>query len=554
MEDNKLKQIEVLTAKLLVATKEIAFQNEEKDKRAAELRIANKELAYQNEEKEKRASELRIANKELLYQNEEKEKRAEELMVLKDSLFNEKQLLEKTLISIGDGVISTDINNNVLFLNNIAQSVTGWTQKEAVGKPIYEVFNIMNEYTRNRDEDIEKKVMVTGKIHLLANHTILTSKHGTEMLVEDSAAPIINEKGDTIGVVIVFRDYTEKWERLKKIEHLSFYDEITGLYNRRFYEEELKRLDTKRNLPLSIVMGDVNGLKLINDSFGHEVGDELLKKVAAAISKACRIDDIAARLGGDEFIIILPNSSPDDCAKVVERIQEYLSKERVQGLEISISFGYETKDDMNQDINNVFKNTENHMYRHKIYESSSMRRETIDLITNTLFAKNGRELIHSKNVSLLAENLAENMGFDKDNINLMRLTGLMHDIGKIGIPDSILNKDDRLTAEEYDEIMKHPEIGYRILSSVNEFSELSDFVLEHHEKWDGTGYPQGLKGEAIKIEARMISICDAFDAMLTLRTYREVLSREDAIAEIKRCAGSQFDPAIAEVFVKMITS
>jgi putative nucleotidyltransferase with HDIG domain len=183
-----------------------------------------------------------------------------------------------------------------------------------------------------------------------------------------------------------------------------------------------------------------------------------------------------------------------------------------------------------------------------------MRRETIDLITNTLFAKNGRELIHSKNVSLLAENLAENMGFDKDNINLMRLTGLMHDIGKIGIPDSILNKDDRLTAEEYDEIMNHPEIGYRILSSVNEFSELSDFVLEHHEKWDGTGYPQGLKGEAIKIEARMISICDAFDAMLTLRTYREVLSREDAIAEIKRCAGSQFDPAIAEVFVKMITS
>ena len=510
MDDNKLKQIEELTAKLLAATKELAYQNEEKDKRAAEL------------------------------------------VVLKDSLFNEKQLLEKTLISIGDGVISTDKNKNIIFLNNVAQSVTGWTQKEALGKSVYEVFNIMNEFSRKREEDIVKKVMVTGKIHLLANHTILTNKYGVEVLIEDSAAPVLNEKGKTIGVVIVFRDYTEKWERLKKIEHLSFYDEITGLYNRRFYEEELKRLDTKRNLPLSLVMGDVNGLKLINDSFGHEVGDELLKKAAKAISKACRTDDIAARLGGDEFIIILPNSSADDSAKVVERIHDYLKMEKVQGLDISISFGIETKTDVGQDINDIFKNTEDHMYRHKIYESSSMRRGTIDLITNTLFAKNGRELIHSNNVSALAEALAEYMGFSGDDVNLMRLAGLMHDIGKIGISDSILNKDGKLTADEYNEIKKHPEIGYRILSSVNEFSEIADFVLEHHEKWDGTGYPQGLKGEDITIQARMITVCDAFDAMLTLRTYRDVVSREDAISEIKKCAGSQFDPAIAESFTNMI--
>jgi len=259
-------------------------------------------------------------------------------------------------------------------------------------------------------------------------------------------------------------------------------------------------------------------------------------------------------LGGDEFVIILPNSSADDCAKVVERIQRYLSKERVRGLEISISFGFETKEDMKQDINDVFKNTENHMYRHKIYESSSMRRGTIDLITSTLFAKNGRELIHSKNVSALAEALAERMGFNKDDTNLMRLTGLMHDIGKIGIPDSILNKNGKLSSDEFDEIKKHPEIGYRILSSVNEFSELSEFVLEHHEKWDGSGYPQGLKGEAIRIEARMIAICYAYDAMLTLRTYREALSGEDAMKEINRCAGSQFDPVIAETFAKMITN
>jgi diguanylate cyclase (GGDEF)-like protein/PAS domain S-box-containing protein/putative nucleotidyltransferase with HDIG domain len=594
MDDNKVKQIKDLASKLLIATKELAFQNEEKEKRAAELiiadeelafqsgekaeraselivankelafqtsekadrvaelLIANKELLYQNEEKDKRAAELLIANKELSYQNEEKEKRAAELLILKDSLFNGKQLLEKTLISIGDGVISTDKNKNIIFLNKVAEVVTGWSQEEAFGKSVYDVFNIMSEFTRKREEDIVKKVMVTGKLHLLANHTILITKDGRETLIEDSAAPILDEKSKVIGVVIVFRDYTEKWERLKRIEHLSFHDEITELYNRRFYEEELKRMDTKRNLPLSLIMGDVNGLKLINDSFGHEAGDVLLRKAANAISKGCRIDDIAARLGGDEFIIVLPNTNAADSAKVIERIQSYIKMERVNGLEISISFGTETKVDMSQDINNIFKNTEDHMYRHKIYESSSMRKGTIDLITNTLFAKNGRELIHSKNVSKLAETLAEKMGFSKDDINLMRLAGLMHDIGKIGIPDKILNKDGKLTADEYAEIKKHPEIGYRILGSVNDFSEISEYVLEHHEKWDGTGYPQGLKGEEIKTEARMITICDAFDAMSTLRTYRDILSQADAINELRRCSGTQFDPEIVESFVNMI--
>ena len=552
-------------AELVIANKELIFQNDEKEKRAAELVIANKELIFQNDEKEKRAAELVIANNELIFQNDEKEKRAAEMVMANEEIdmqaklikiqaaYNiEKQLFEKTLMGIGDAVISTDQNKKILFLNKVAETVTGWSQKEALGKSVYEVFNILNEVTRKKDDDIVQRVMVTGKIHLLPNHTILISKDGVEKLVEDSAAPIVNEKNQVIGVVIVFRDYTEKWERLKRIEYLSFHDEVTGLYNRRFYEEELKRMDTKRNLPLSLIMGDVNGLKLINDSFGHEVGDELLRKTANAISKACRTDDIAARLGGDEFIIILPNSNSSDSRKVISRIQNFLKIESINGLGISISFGSETKTDIKQDINDIFKNTENHMYRHKIYESSSMRRGMIDLITNTLYAKNGRELIHSKNVSILSEALAEKMGFSNDDINLMRLTGLMHDIGKIGIADNILNKEGKLTNEEYAEIKKHPEIGYRILSSVNEFSEISEFVLEHHERWDGTGYPQGLKGEEIKIEARMITICDAFDAMSTLRTYRDILSQADAIKELRRCSGTQFDPDILKVFINQI--
>jgi PAS domain S-box-containing protein len=241
-------------AELLIANKELAYQNKEKDKRAAELVIANKELAFQNAEKEKRAAELLIANEELVVQSIKKEKMIAEIVSLKDAqLFVEKQLFEKTLISIGDGVISTDEHKNVLFMNRIAEILTGWSKEEAVGKPIYSVFNIISEYNRRNDDDIIEKVIKSKTIRNLANHTILITKDGQEHLIEDSAAPILNKHNKVIGVVVVFRDFSEKWERLKQIEYLNFHDDLTGLYNRRFFEEELMRLDVPRNLPLSII-------------------------------------------------------------------------------------------------------------------------------------------------------------------------------------------------------------------------------------------------------------------------------------------------------------
>ena len=530
----------------------IASLLEENRIRANELVLANKELAYQNAEKEKRAAELVIANKELAYQNAEKEKRAAELIEAQNLLFHEKTLLKNTIACIGDGVVSIDITYSVVLLNGVAESLTGWTLGEALGKPLYEIFNIMNEFTRKMDGDIAHDVITSGTIQKLANHTILIRKDGKELLIEDSAAPVFDISGRVVGAVIVFRDNTEKWERLKRIEYLSLHDELTGLFNRRFFEIELKRLDTKRNLPLSLIMGDINGLKLVNDSFGHETGDELLKKAADAISSACRSDEIVARLGGDEFIILLPHTGAAESERVADRIREFVDMEKVRGLSISISCGVHTKTQEQEDMRDIFKKTEDQMYRRKILESGSMRSETIRMIATTLFEKNGRELIHSGHVGALCFELAGKMNFSIEDAKTMRLAGLMHDIGKIGTPESILNSSGTLSDEQYNEVKKHPEIGYRILSSVIEFSGISRYVLEHHEKWDGTGYPQSLKGEAICVEARMISVADSYDAMTSQRTYRKVLSREEAINEIMRCSGTQFDPAIAKVFVEQV--
>ena len=364
--------------------------------------------------------------------------------------------------------------------------------------------------------------------------------------------PIFSESREVVGGIGIVEDVSEKKKKQEEIIYLSYRDQLTGLYNRRFYEKELNRLDIKRNLPMTIVMADVNGLKLINDSFGHALGDELLKKVANAIKKGCRGDDVIARLGGDEFVVILTKTDYHQAEQIIKRINDFALKEKVGSIDISISFGYETKYNEKIDIGDIFKNAEDHMYRHKLYESSSIRNKTIDIIMNTLYEKSNREMQHSKRVSKICEKIAICMNFDKDSVNQIRIAGLMHDIGKMGIDEKILNKPQELSSDEWKEMRRHPEIGYRILSSSNDFSEISEYVLKHHERWDGKGYPGGFRGEEISLQSRIIAVADSYDAMTSDRPYRKGLSVEEAVKEINRCSGTQFDPYIVEIFTEKV--
>ena len=464
----------------------------------------------------------------------------------------ERKLLQATLISVGDGVITSDIQGRVQFMNPVAEKLTGWTQKEAQGHQIEEIFNIFNELTGEKSASITRLVFETGSIVGLANHTALISKHGEKRPIEDCAAPIIMENGEIIGVVVVFSDFTEKRKRMEEIEYLSYHDYLTGLYNRRFFEEEMNRHDVSRNYPISIVMGDVNGLKLVNDSFGHPTGDEILKRAANLIVEVCREDDIVARLGGDEFVILLPQATAEDAAGLINRVQTQMAGETIEGIPLSVSFGQATKTEENISMSAMLKDAEDHMYRHKLYESTGVRSRTVTLIINTLYAKNHREMLHSQRVGALCATIASALGYPTDDVNQMKTAGLMHDIGKIGIEDKILNKSEPLNQQEWDEIKKHCEIGYRILSSATEFSEIADFVLEHQEKWDGTGYPRGLRGCEISKEARIIAVADSFDAMTGERSHGRVYTKEEAIKELQRCSGTQFDPDIVKVFSEVI--
>ena len=345
-------------------------------------------------------------------------------------------------------------------------------------------------------------------------------------------------------------DFTKRKMAEEKLIHLSYHDHLTGLYNRRFFEAELNRLNKPRNLPLTVIMADVNGLKLINDSFGHAAGDRLLVKVAESLKISCRADDIVARIGGDEFAVILPKTDKVDAEEIIHRIKQTAGNEQIDRCVLSIALGYGVKISANEDLSDIFADAENNMYKRKMYEGASMRSKTIEVIMNALYEKSARELAHSKRVGALCAHIASGLRLGEDKVNMLRIAGYVHDIGKIGTDEQILNKPDKLDECEWQELKKHPEAGWRILSSVKEFAEIADFVIAHHERWDGKGYPNALEGERIPIEARIIAVADAYDAMTSKRPYRHPMKEADAIEELKTNAGKQFDPKIIGVFLK----
>lgn len=460
--------------------------------------------------------------------------------------------LMATLLSVGDGFISTDNQGQIEFLNPVAENMTGWAAVEARGRNFSEVFDIFNEYSREKAECPVSLALASGEVVTLANHTKLRSRDGSERIIEDTAAPIRDTSGKMLGAVVVFRDCTAAKDRQREIEHISFHDYLTGLYNRRFFEEELRRLDTERNLPISLIILDVNGLKTINDAFGHKAGDELLRKTGAILRREFRGDDITARVGGDEFVILLLKTDNAGAERLAQRLKEAVEQEKVVDIPISISLGWDTKMVSSENIKDVLKSAEDFMYKKKIAENASNRSRVIGAILNTLLIKSPVEEEHARRVGKYSQMIGEAMGIKSGEINELILAAQVHDIGKIAIDYSMLMNPGLLTHDEVKEMSRHPEIGYRLLSTSTEYHSVAESILTHHERWDGTGYPQGIKGDAIPLMARIIAVADAFDAMTGGRPYRPARSDGEALDEIRRCSGTHFDPKVARCFVEKV--
>jgi len=354
------------------------------------------------------------------------------------------------------------------------------------------------------------------------------------------------------AVIISARDITDRKVIEEKIRYKSYHDELTGLHNRAYFNEKLEELNHEEYMPLSIILADLNGLKITNDTLGHKAGDQLLIKVSRILEETCREEDIIARIGGDEFVILLPNTTKEITREICDKIKTVCKKSPKDPIKPSVGLGYATKKNNSEPIDVVFKTAEDNMYHNKMYESESSSTTILKSLEELLRESTNETSEHSERLKKMGIAIGKALNLPKESINELALLADLHDLGKVAIPKEILFKKEALTIEEWERVKRHPEIGFKIASSSPKLTQIANGILSHHERWDGTGYPEGLIKEEIPLLARIISIVDAYDVMTTGRPYKQAVSKKEAIKELKACSGSQFDPRLVEIFTQKV--
>ncbi len=329
----------------------------------------------------------------------------------------------------------------------------------------------------------------------------------------------------------------------RKLKHLATHDELTGLYNNYYFNQVTKTDEVKNK---TLILCNLNDIKDINDHFGFETGNRIISDTADTLRRHLNTD-LIFRLSGNDFAIILECDSEKIIDKLEREILSVVNKRVVNGIDYKISIGTSIIDKPT-----FYQIAENGMLKNKLLNSTGAKNNIIDTIMNVLFEKDPGTKVHSTNVSYYSGLIAEKMGLSYNCVEDAKLAGLLHDIGKIITPHTILNKADKLTDSEFKEMKKHVDTGYRILSSSKQLKDISIYVRCHHERLDGNGYPRQIRDEQIPLISRIISVADSFDAMIGIRPYRDPLTLDEACDELQNHIDSQFDPKVVQIFVDQV--
>lgn len=476
------------------------------------------------------------------------EKSSEKHGLLEEAL-RESQEKYKALINVipfgimeldGDGLI-TNVNKQVLMIFDCKQ-------KDLVGKYLknVDIFNHteIRNYLDFIDYTISEKRQFSTELELL-------DKSGNIICIELNYY-IHKKDNDIKSVYLIINNITERKKIEDEIKYLRFHDQLTGLFNRSYFDEEINRLNTERQLPLSVIIGDIDGLKIINDAFGNNEGDRLLKIVSDIFEKVCRREDIIARYGEDEFAVLLPATSKELALEIKNRIREMCEKVSKKEFPFILSLGVSTKENKEQKINEIIISAKDLMYRNKLISGKNTPGGVIFSLVDSLLENGYETKEHTKRVEKMATELGKALRLPKSKMDELSMLASLHDLGKVAIPDNILKDKKKLSSEDWEIIKSYPEIGYNIAKSSFKFAHIADYILYHHERWDGLGYPMKLKGEDIPLLSRIMAIVDAYDVMRSGRFYKKTLIKDDAIKELRKCSGKQFDPRLVEEFISII--
>lgn len=459
--------------------------------------------------------------------------------------------LSTLLDSIPDLIFYKNKKGVYLGCNKAFEMSSGISREELVGKNDFELYN---KKTAKLFINADRKVFEEKEEQIRTEETV-SYPNGDQIITETLKTKYYNAEGEVAGLIGISRDITKRRKELERIEYLSTHDIMTGLYNRMYYDAELDRIDASQLLPYSIITADIDSLKLTNDLFGHSAGDKLIIQTADLLKKCCN-KGIAARVGGDEFSIILPGVDEIELKSSVEKFSLELEKigteEKESSPFLSVSLGYATKIQSNQTIAEITNAAEEFMYRKKLLKHQSIRSTLLSTIKELLFSKSNETMEHADRMASLARKLGEEVGLNGSDMDALELMATLHDLGKIGISNDILSKPNELDHYEWAEIKKHPEVGYRIALTIPELQNIAGYILSHHERWDGKGYPEGLSGQEIPYISRLIAVVDAYDAMTENRSYHHAISEEEAAKELIENAGTQFDPEIVNIFVENV--
>lgn len=442
----------------------------------------------------------------------------------------------------------------IVFVSDGCYELTGYPPSSLIDNRVV----AYNELISPKYQDYlwEKWISaVRNRTKLEEEYEIITASGEIKWVFEQGQA-VYDELGNVEALEGLIIDITDRKRKEEEIVYLNNHDFLTGIYNRRFLEQIRSRFDREDFLPLSILIGDINGVKLVNDAFGHAEGDILIRETAKIIQNCCRQGDIAARTGGDEFTILMPLTDKETANKIMEKIKrkcwEYNQNLSSEAYSINISLGFATKESAKESFDSIVKVAEDFMYKRKLLEHKSSHSVILSSIKATMHEKSHETQEHAERLTYLSKELGKRLKLTQLELDELELVATLHDIGKVGIDDRILNKPGKLDEEEWIEMKKHSEIGYRIAMSSPDLVPIADDILSLHERWDGKGYPQGIKGEEIPLLSRIVQVVDAFDAMTEDRAYRKAMSQKEAAEELRRNAGTQFDPIIVKQFLEKV--